>query len=69
MKSAIPKLDKVFSSFGILLKVESDNDLPFDCGNFHKYAIKLGFIHQPFTPAYPQANGLVENFNRMIGKV
>ena len=62
--SAIPKLDEVFSSFG-----KCDNDSPFDCGDFDKYAKYLGFIHQPITPAYPQANGLVENLNRMISNV
>ena len=69
MESAIPKLDKVFSSFGIPLKVKSDNVSPFDSGDFDKYAKYLGFIHQPITPACPQANGLVENLNRMIGNV
>ena len=31
--------------------------------------IYLGFIQEPTAPAYPQANDLVENFNRMIDKV
>ena len=35
-KSAILKLDKKFSSFGIPLKVKSDNGSPFDCGDFGK---------------------------------
>ena len=69
MKSATPKLDKVFLSFGIPLKVKNDSGSPFDCGNFDKYAKYLGFIHQSITPAYPQTNGLVETFNRMVGKV
>ena len=68
MKSAIPKLDKIFSSFGIPLKVKSDNGSPFNCGDFDKHAKFLGYIHQLITLAYPQANGLVENSNRMIGK-
>ena len=71
VKSALPKLDKVFSTFDITLKAESDNGSPFDCRDFDKYAKYLGFIHQPISPAYPYsiANGLVENFNRIIDKV
>ena len=51
------------------MKVKSDNGSPFDCGDFDKYAKYLGFINQHIAPAYPHAIGLVENFNRMIGKV
>ena len=69
MKSAMLKLDKVFFSFGIPLKVKSGNGSPFDCGDFDKYAKYLGFFHHIITPVYPQANGLVENFNRRIGKI
>ena len=71
VKSALPKLDKVFSTFDITLKAESDNGSPFDCRGFDKYAKYLGFIHQPISPAFSHsiASGLVKNFNRMIDKV
>ena len=69
MKSAIPKVDKVFSLFHIPLKVKSDNGLSFDCGDFDKYAKYLGFIHQCITLAYFKAYGLVENLNRMTNKL
>ena len=36
MKSAIHKLHKEFSSFSIPLRVKSDNDSPFNCGNLDK---------------------------------
>ena len=29
----------------------------------------MGFEHDPITPVYPKANGLVENFNKNIVKV
>ncbi len=29
----------------------------------------MGIQHDTITPLHPQANGLVENFNRMINKV
>ena len=51
------------------MKVKSDNGSLFDCGDFDKYAKYLGFIHRPITPAYPQANGLVENLNRTTSNV
>ena len=38
VKLKIPKLDKVFPSFGIPLKVKSDNGSLFDCGDFDKYS-------------------------------
>ena len=44
MKSVIPKLDKIFSSFGIPLKVKSDNGSPLNCGDFDKHAKFLGYI-------------------------
>ena len=69
MKSAKLKLDKIFSSFGIPLKIKSDTGSAFDCSNFDKYAKYLGFIHQPITPAYSQANHLVKNLNQIICKV
>lgn len=69
MKSSIPKLDEVFFSLDIPLKVKSDNGSSFDCGDFDKYAKYLGFIHQLVRSAYPQANGLVENLNRITSNV
>ena len=53
MKSTIPnKLDKVFSSFTIPLKVKCDNGSPFACGNFDKYTKHLGFINQLITSVW-----------------
>ena len=68
-KAAIPKLDKIFSTFGIPLKVKSDNGSPFQSEAFESYAAFMGFEHEPITPVYPKANGLVENFNKNIVKV
>ena len=63
MKSGVPKLDKLFSPFGILLKVKSDKESAFHYSEFDKYTKHLGFIHQSVIPAYSQASGLVENFS------
>ena len=61
MKCPIPK---VFHSFNTPLKVKGGNSSPFGCGDFDKYARYLELI----TPSSSQANGLVENFNRIISK-
>ena len=68
-KATIPKLDKIFSTFGIPLKVRSDNGPPFTSDEFKNYVKYMGFEHDPVTPVYPKANGLVENFNKNIVKV
>ena len=68
-KATIPKLDRIFSTFGIPLKVKTDNGSPFQSEAFSNYAKYMGFEHDPITPVYPKANGLVENFNKNIVKV
>ena len=55
---------KVFPYFNTPLKVKGGNSSPFVCGDFDKYANYLELI----TPSYSQANGFVENFNRIISK-
>ena len=67
--ASIPKFDKIFASYGIPLKVKSDNGSPFNSTQFENYAKFMGFNHRRITPEYPQANGLVENFNNMIEKI
>ena len=61
MKCPIPK---VFPYFNTPLKVKGGNSSPLVCGDFDKYAKYLELI----TPSYSQANGFVENFNRIISK-
>ena len=68
-KATIPKLDRIFSAFGIPLELKSDNGPPFDSKAFKNYCKFMGIKRQPVTPAHPRANGLVENFNKLINKV
>ena len=68
MKSAIPVLDKTFAPFSIPLKVESDNGSTFDCSKFWKIC-KIFMVYSSPHYTYPKGNGLVEKFNRIIGKV
>ena len=67
--STVHNLSKLFSSYGIPEVIKSDNGPPFQSKDFKKYAKHMGFKHQRITPHYLKANGLVENFNRMIIKM
>ena len=68
-KATIPKRDGIFSSFGNPIQLKSDNGPPFNSKTFCNYCVNMVIQHDTITPLYPQANGLVENFNRMINKV
>ena len=68
-KATIPKLDRIISTFGIPLEIKSDNGPPFNSEEFAKYASFMGFRHRQITPRYPEANGLAENFNKILKKV
>ena len=48
--AVIPKLDKVFSEFGIPNTVRSDNGPPFNGKEFALFAEELGFKHGKITP-------------------
>ena len=68
-KAAIPIYDEVFSEFGIPKKLKSDNGSPFNSTEFEQFSNFLGFHHQKITPFYPQANGMVEVFNKRFTKI
>ena len=61
-KSTIPKLDKIFSGFGVPKEVKTDNGPPFNSADFRMFAEYLGFSHRKITPHWPQTNGEVERF-------
>ncbi|XP_014664198.1 PREDICTED: uncharacterized protein K02A2.6-like [Priapulus caudatus] len=65
----IPKLDRIFSSFGVPTVVRTDNGPPFNRAEFSKFAQYLGFQHRKVTPRWPQANGEVERFMKTLKKV
>jgi transposase InsO family protein len=68
LKSTIPKLDKIFSAFGIPRQVKTDNGPPFNSIDFQKFANHLGFSHRKTTPYWPQANGGSRKIYAYIGK-
>ena len=67
--TVIPKLDKVFSEFGVPDIVRSDNGPPFNSKDFASFADDLGFKHRKVTPKWARANGEVERFVRTVKEV
>ena len=67
--TVIPKVDKVFSEFGIPDVVKTDNGPPFNSSAFKSFAQTLGFQHRKITHRWPRANGEVERFVRTVKKV
>ena len=67
--TVIPKIDKIFSEFGVPNVLKSDNGSPFNSRDFQLFANDLGFKHRKTTPYWPRANGEAERFMRTIKKV
>lgn len=65
----IPKLDKVFSEFGVPDVVKSDNGSPFNSKEFGVFSDDLGFNHCKVPPKWARANREVERFVRTVKKV
>jgi transposase InsO family protein len=55
-KAIIPKLDKIFSMFGIPDEFKTDNGPPFQSFEFEQFANYLGFHHRRKTPLWPKAH-------------
>ena len=68
-KSTIPKLDKIFSAYGIPYKITTDNGPPFHGKEFKNFTEYLNIEHKRVTPVWPQANSSAENFNRRLRKI
>ena len=66
--AVIPKLDKLFATFGTPLVVRSDNGPPFNGDEFVKFSQVLGFKHRKVKPLWPRANGEVERFVKTLKK-
>ena len=66
--AVIPRLDKIFSMFGIPEECKSDNGPPFQSREFAEYAKTQGFRHRKITPLHPEANGEAERFVRTLQK-
>ncbi len=67
-KAVIPRLDNIFSMFGVPSICRSDNGPPFNGQEFSQFADFLGFKHRKITPAHPEANSNAENFMKPLQK-
>ena len=67
-RAVIPKLDKIFSEYGIPKSLTSDNGPPFKSHKFRQFTDHLGFHHRRITPHWPEANGESERFMRTLEK-
>ena len=59
-KAVLPKLDRLFTAYGVPQVVKSDNSPPFNGHEFAQFADYLGFKHRRVTPLWPEANGAVQ---------
>ena len=67
-KTIINKLRKVFSRQGFPEIFVSDNGSNLTSSEFNEYLSSCGITHRTMTPYWPQANGIVERFNRTLLK-
>ena len=67
-EAVIPVLDKVFSTHGIPETVKTDGGPPFNGHDFQMYLRWAGCQHRKVSPEDPEANGLAENFMKIIKK-
>ena len=65
-RAAIPKLDRIFATFGVPQVVRTDNGPHFNSSEFENFSDYLGFRHRKVTPRWPRANGEVERFMRTL---
>ena len=62
------KLKKIFSTYGVPKRVQTDNGPPFNSNEFQRFADVTGFQHKKITPRHPKAQGQVEGFNKLVNK-
>ena len=64
----IDRVEKIFCMFGYPKVVRVDNGPPFNSRTFRQYLESNDIKKKSITPYYPQANGTVERFMRVIKK-
>ena len=68
-KSTILALTKIFAIHGIPEQIKSDSGPPFQSEDFKRFCEGQGIHHRKISPLWPEANGLVENFMKSVGKI
>ena len=56
----------IISRFGVPRSIVTDHGSHFCNQMMEKMSAKLGFRNENFTPYYPQANGQVEDINKVL---
>ena len=64
-----PMLERALGMLGNVESVTTDNGPPYNSENFRKFSQRMGFKHRRCTPVNPQANGLVEVFQKVLVKL
>ncbi|XP_043240081.1 uncharacterized protein K02A2.6-like [Amphibalanus amphitrite] len=67
-EAVIPVLDKVFSTHGFPETLKTDGGPPFNGHDFQTYLRWAGCKHRKVSPEDPEANGLAENFMKILKK-
>ena len=67
-KSVIPRLERIFSLFGVASVCRSDSGPPFQSDEFRQFAKNMGFKHRRITPLNPKVNSVVERFMSPLQK-
>ena len=67
-KATREELKKIFATYGIPRKIQSDNGPPFNSEDFRRFAEEEGFKHETVTPLHPRANREAESFMKVINK-
>jgi transposase InsO family protein len=55
--------------FGVSRRITSDNAKAFKSNKIQRFIAKYNITWNYSTSYYPQANGLAETFNKMLGKI
>jgi hypothetical protein len=67
----VPHIDRVFSTHGFPAKVKTDGGPPFNGSESHEYQMYMkwaGVKTMVVSPDDPEANGLAENFMKVLSK-
>ena len=70
-QAVVPHIDKVFSTHGFPEVVKTDGGPPFNGNESHEYQLYMkwaGIKTKVVSPEDPEANGLAENFMKVISK-
>lgn len=65
-ESTIPILQSIFASFGLPVKIITDNGAQFTSHKFQEFCKSNGIIHKRSAPFHPASNGQAERYVQII---